>query len=75
MIEGNQMPNQLSDVLTEGLMKTEQVAEFLAVSKGSVYGLIRQGQLPVVRLAANNLRVPRQAVIDFARGKLTPAKG
>jgi len=42
-------------------LTVEEAAKLLGVSRGSAYGAVRSGELPVVRLG-RRLLVPRQAL-------------
>ena len=46
------------------LLRTEEVAELLSISRSKVYQLIREGRLPSVRLTGS-VRVPRVALLEL----------
>ena len=50
------------------LLRTEEVAELLSISRSKVYQLIRQGRLPSVRLTGS-VRVPRAALHELVQSE------
>jgi excisionase family DNA binding protein len=48
-----------------GSMRIWRVAELLDCSKGFVYGLIKKGDLAVVRLGARGLRVKKDSLQEY----------
>ena len=65
------------DGLPEILMPSE-VADYLRISRATVYEMIRTGKLRAVRAGAGRqggARVPKSALIDFVMGYRPPAQG
>ena len=52
------------------LLRPDEAAALIDVSKGLIYEMARRGQLPSVRLG-RLLRIPREALAAMA-GRLTP---
>jgi excisionase family DNA binding protein len=57
-------------LLQDGLLSINQAAEFLAVSRRTVYSLMESGQLAYTKIGALR-RIPRRALIDLAAKGLT----
>ena len=57
-------------IVEEGLMRVGEVANFLGLSRASVYQLMERGELPWAKLGRAR-RVPRRAVVDLAAEKVT----
>ena len=62
-----------ADVLVHGLMRINEVVEFLGISRPSVYELMANGQLPYT-IIGHNRRIPRKAVMDLAAERLVVTK-
>ena len=45
--------------------RPDEVAEFLLITKRTVYRMIRDGRLPGVDLAKRPWRIPREAIINL----------
>ena len=52
-------------LVSDGLMRVQAAAQFLGLSRASVYQLMDRGELPWVKLGRAR-RVPRRAVVDLA---------
>lgn len=54
-------------------MTVEEAATALGISRGTAYGLVREGRLPAVRLGAKRLVIPRASLDAFltAASRLT----
>ena len=59
------MTDRNLELVSDGLMRVAEAAEFLRVSRSSVYQLMEGGELPWVNLGRAR-RVPRRAVVDLA---------
>lgn len=59
-------------LMKEGLCNTSESAVFLGVSRSTVYLLMETGRLPYVKIRRSR-RIPRQALIDFAKANLHKA--
>jgi excisionase family DNA binding protein len=64
-----------SDLCVHGLLRPSAAAKFLGVSRSTLYGLMRSGQLPHCELSVNgdgngDRRIPRQALVLFASSRL-----
>jgi excisionase family DNA binding protein len=51
------------------LLSVPQVAALLALPKGRVYELIRQGQISAIRIGEKNVRVPRAGLREWVVGR------
>jgi len=60
---------QGGEVLDEGLMTVNEVAEFLRVSRFTVYRMIDGNELPSVQVRGLR-RIPAKAVKDYVRASL-----
>lgn len=50
------------------LLRTDEAARLLGVSRSTVYNLIRSGHLPTVHLGPRSVaRIPREALEDYIR--------
>jgi excisionase family DNA binding protein len=49
----------------EGFMRVPQAAEFLGVSRSTVYELMDKGQLPYAKFGRSR-RIPKRALMEFA---------
>jgi excisionase family DNA binding protein len=63
------------DMVSQGMLKMKEVAEFLGISKSEVYNMVAEGRLPYVPYGRTGKakRVPRKAVIDYAARNLVSA--
>jgi excisionase family DNA binding protein len=59
---------------TESLMTVHEVAELLGLSVGSVYHLISQKRIPVVRLSSRCVRFEKRALENWIEGMAVPAE-
>lgn len=57
------------ELLSEGLMTLKEVAEFLRVSRFTVYRMIDAKELPAV-LVRGLRRIPTKAVKDYIRSRM-----
>lgn len=57
------------NIISEGLERVSDAAQFLGISKSSVYKFIALGILPSVKLG-NSRRVPIRAVRELASDRL-----
>ena len=46
-------------------LRVEQVADCLGIARGIAYALVRSGRIRSIRVSANRLIVPKEAVIEF----------
>ena len=58
--------------LDQGLVRIGEASVYLALSRSTIYGMMDAGQLPYVKLGRSR-RIPRQALIELARGHLVVA--
>ena len=54
------------------LLRANQVARALGLSRSTIYAMMSGGTLPVVRVG-RSVRVPRQALLDWVARKTTEA--
>ena len=54
-----------TQLVADGLLTVKEAAEFLRLSRSSVYALMDHGELAFVKLGRSR-RIPRRAVIDLA---------
>jgi excisionase family DNA binding protein len=57
------------DIVEDGLMTVQEAAQFLSISRGSLYNLMTTGELPFAKVGRSR-RIPRRAVIDLAARSL-----
>ena len=57
------------ELIADGLMTVPEAAKFLAVGRSSVYEAMDRGELAFVKLGRCR-RIPRRAVLEFARVNL-----
>lgn len=50
------------------VLSVEDIADTLAIGRNKAYNLVNSGQIKALRLG-NHYRIPREAFIDFVRGK------
>ncbi len=55
----------LEELLSDGLVKVVEAAQFLRISRSHLYNLMESGELPFVRLGRTR-RIPRNAVVRLA---------
>jgi putative molybdopterin biosynthesis protein len=58
--------------MEERLLKPNEVAEILQVSKAFAYALLKRGEIPVVRIG-NLVRVRREDLDEYIHGKAKPS--
>lgn len=58
-----------TQTMATGLMTIPQAADFLSISRGLVYQLLRRGELPSVKIGRLR-RIPRNAVVRYAAKRL-----
>ena len=67
------IPKKMPKVITKyNFLSVKQVAEVLNNSVGSVYGLVRSGQLPAYRYSERKIMIREQDLYEFiekAKGK------
>ena len=59
---------------TESLLTVHDVAKLLGLSVGSVYHLISQKRIPVVRLSSRCVRFEKKALENWIEGMAVPAE-
>ena len=57
------------EIVSYGLDRIPDVARFLGISRSQVYAFMAHGDLPYVKLNKSR-RVPRKAMLEFARKNL-----
>jgi excisionase family DNA binding protein len=66
------------ELVEDGLVTVAQAAEFLSLSRATVYTLMDRGELPFAKIGRSR-RIPRRAVVELAaqhlRGGLSAAVG
>ncbi len=60
------MHKKNDDLVQDGLVSIGEAAEFLAVSRSTLYELMDQGRLPYAKIGRSR-RIPRRALIDLAQ--------
>ena len=60
------------DLVSEGLMTVREAAEFLGLSRSTVYELMESGELPFAKIGKAR-RIPRRAVTAFAASRMVGA--
>ena len=60
---------RLAGLVSDGLMRVQDAALFLGLSRSSVYKLMERGELLWVKLGRAR-RIPRRAVIGLAAGRI-----
>jgi len=58
------------DLVRDGLERVEQAADFLKISRAQMWNLVRRGDVRTVRIG-RSVRIPKQALVDFAASRLT----
>jgi len=66
MLAKKTKPVEQSDLLSEGLARVPEVADFLGIAKTSVYALMTRGELPFTRIGGCRC-IPWKSVRDLAR--------
>lgn len=56
------------------LVRPEEAARMLRVSRSAVYGLMAAGELPSIKIGARR-RIPRKSLDDYVRRQLAAAAG
>lgn len=59
-----------AQLAASGFLTVAEAAQFLAVSRTTIYELLRSGAIPSARFGRAR-RIPRQALIDFAESALS----
>ena len=62
------------DLVSEGLMTVRKAAEFLGLSRSTVYALMESGELPFAKIGKAR-RIPRRAVAEFAASRMVGSHG
>ncbi len=57
--------NAAAALVVDGLVNVSEAAEFLRLSRSTVYTLMDQGQLAFVKIGRSR-RIPRRALIELA---------
>jgi excisionase family DNA binding protein len=59
-------------IVQDGLVKVHpDASEFLGISRSATFQLLRDGELPYVRVTpGGDRRIPRRALIEFAASRL-----
>ena len=60
----NSIVSQQPSLKTKLTLSVREAAELIGISKGKVYGLIRDGELPVIHVG-QKMAIPRQAILDW----------
>ena len=61
-------------LVADGLMTVREAAEFLSLSRATLYTLMDRGELPFMKLGRSR-RIPRRAVIQLAARALRGGEG
>jgi excisionase family DNA binding protein len=56
-------------IISQGLMTLDEVADFLSLTRQSVYNMIERGDLPSLKLGAAR-RIPRSALFALVERKM-----
>ena len=62
-------PQDREALCGDGLLTVRKAAEFLSISRSTLYGLMDNGELQFVKLGRSR-RVPRRAVVELAAREL-----
>jgi excisionase family DNA binding protein len=57
------------DLVSEGLMTVREAAEFLGLSRSTVYELMESGELSFAKIRKSR-RIPRKAVTELAASRI-----
>ncbi len=71
--QSEQRTNPVASVdalLTDGFMTVPEAAKFLGLGKSTVYELCHAGQLPYADMTERSMRIPREAVRQYAKDRL-----
>ena len=60
---------RLAGLVSDGLMRVQEAALFLGLSRAAVYQLMERGEMPWVKLGRAR-RIPRRAVVGLAAGRI-----
>lgn len=60
--------------MTRLLLRPTEVAETLGIARSRVYEMIRDSELPVVRIGAKSVRVPADALRAWVEERTTDAE-
>jgi len=52
-------------LLNKRFFRPDEVAEFLALSRRTIYRMIKDGRLPGVKLGPGPWRIPRESLINL----------
>ncbi|OBY30803.1 helix-turn-helix domain-containing protein [Mycolicibacter kumamotonensis] len=53
----------------------DTAAEYLGVSRGFAYKMVKTGHLPVIKLSGTRMRVPASKLLRLLEGEDAPAEG
>ena len=59
-----QTPAAAPSLKTKLTLSVREAAALIGISRGKVYGLIRDGEIPVIHIG-QRMAIPRQAVLDW----------
>jgi excisionase family DNA binding protein len=66
------MPAVKDDVLASGLLSIAAAIEFSALSRSTLYNLMRDKRLPFVRVhGLRSIRIPKAALVELLRSGLS----
>ena len=60
----NSILSQQPSLKTKLTLSVREAAALIGISRGKVYGLIRDGEIPVIHIG-QRMAIPRQAVLDW----------
>jgi excisionase family DNA binding protein len=69
-VAGDPSAAGVEEMTTDSLLNVRQVAEFLGMATGTVYHLVSQRRIPVVRLSARCVRFRRTDIETWIAGKV-----
>ena len=58
------------DAVGDGFMTVDEVAEYLSLSRTTIYQMLERGQLPSAKFGRMR-RIPRKAVVEYANKLLS----
>jgi excisionase family DNA binding protein len=58
-----------TELVADGLMKVQEAAEFLRLSRSSLYAMMDAGELAFVKLGRSR-RIPKRALVELAAREL-----
>jgi excisionase family DNA binding protein len=59
----------VASLCADGLISPTAAAEFLSISRTSLYELLKSGAIPYTRIGADK-KIPRRALVEFAEARL-----